>query len=118
MRLKILKIALTIALSGCAGNPPKQERPVKFYGGVPEKSSMCRVVKRDLVAFAQKIARHQRTKNFAPQIINASVARDALECIKADEQAFSSMVGIPADDLRVLLQYQESLLYRCEKWRN
>lgn len=117
MRLKNWKIALTIVLSSCAGSPPKQERPVKFYGGVPERASMCRVQKETLVGFAKKIAKHQRTRNYAERVIDAAVAKDALECIRADESKFANMVGIPADDLRVLLQFQEELLYACERWR-
>src|SRR3990167_8793733 len=101
MQSKKLKTLLTIALSlaGCAGTAPKQERPVKFYGGVPEQSSMCRVEKAALVRFVQKIARNQVTKDYAAQAIDVALAKDALECIKADEKRFATLVGIPADDL-------------------
>lgn len=121
MRSKNLKTALmaglSILLASCAGSPPKQERPVKFYGGVPERAAMCRVNKETLIAAAKRIARHSRTKAYAKKVIEASVAADAIECIGASEQKFASMVGIPADDLRVLLQFQEDLLYGCERWK-
>lgn len=116
MLSKTLKTALILTLSSCAGSPPKLERPVKLYSGSPSRQAMCRRTKESLAKFVKSNAQHTNTKNYARQVINQIIAEDGIECVKADSQAFGAMVGIPADDLRVLLQYQENLLYKCEKW--
>ena len=116
MRLKSFRIALILALSSCSGSPPKLERPIALYGGIPERQEMCTVLPDTLTAFVRKIARHSRTKAYAKQAIDRALATGLL-CIKASDPKFASMVGIPADDLRVLLQYNENLLYSCKSWK-
>lgn len=119
MQSKIWKILLISILSGCAGTPPKLERPVSYYAGIPERSSMCRNVKSNLVDFLKKIAKHQGTRDQVENIVNTAFQADPLgvECVKADEPNFAALVGISADDLRVLLQYMENLVYKCERWK-
>lgn len=119
MRSKILRTSLiaTLSLAGCAGTPPKLERPVKYYGGVPEMGAMCRNTKKNLAAWLKGIAQHEFTRANAEPGVEALLAPDDIECIRADAKEFAALVGVPADDLRVLLQYQENLLYNCEKWK-
>lgn len=117
MLSKTWKIALILALSSCSGSPPKPERPIKMYSGSPGRQAMCRRTKESLAKFVKEVAQHSATRNLAREAINEIVAQDAIECIKADSAAFAQIVGIPADDLRVLLQYQENLLYKCERWK-
>lgn len=125
MPLKTLKILLIAVLSlafltSCAGKPPAMERPVKFYGGVPERESMCRnVTRKSFANWIRQIARHQRTRAYADKAVAYALAADKkeLECIRADEPGFAKLIGMPADDLRVLLQHIEDLVYSCEKWK-
>lgn len=115
--LRTSRILLILALSSCAGSPPKMERPIKLYNGTPSKLALCRLTKGQVAGFAKSIAQHSRTKAYADRVVRAALALDALECIRADEAKFSEFVGIHADDLRVILQYQENLLYSCQKWK-
>lgn len=117
MTLKTSLIAtLSLALYACAGSPPKMERPVKFYSGSASKQAMCRRTTARMVAFVKEIAKHDETKRYAAQVLAQALAKDDDECIKSSDPAFNTMIGTPADDLRVLLQYQEELLYKCQKW--
>lgn len=120
MRLKSFRTALISILSlsflSCSGSPPKLERPIEMYGGIPERQEMCLVTPDTLTAFVQRIAKHQRTRAYAPAVIQ-QVLVTGLKCIKASDPKFAAMVGIPADDLRVLLQYNENLIYKCAKWK-
>lgn len=121
MRLKISRIllisTLSVSLMSCAGNPPKLERKVKYYGGVPSRKSLCRSTKESLVDFLKKFAIHDLTRANAEAAVDKLLVDDGTECVSADSKEFSSMVGIRSDDLRVLLQFQENLLYSCEKWK-
>lgn len=112
-----LTVGLSFLLTACAGTPPKLERPIKLYTGTPSRIAICRLTKAQVAGFAKSVAQHQRTKAYADKVVNAALVRDALECIAADSAKFSEFVGIHADDLRVLLQYQENLLYSCERWK-
>lgn len=121
MLRKISKISLTVILSAitfsCAGSPPKMEHPVKFYTGSPSRQAMCRRTKARMTEYIRQIAQYQQTVDYAPKVLAAIMAADASECIKADAKEFGAMIGLTAEDMRVLLQYQENLLYKCEKWK-
>jgi hypothetical protein len=113
----LISVASSLILVSCAGSPPKLERPVKLYNGTPSKLGVCRLTKGQVTAWAESIAQHQTSKAYAGKVINRALAVDALECIRADSAAFKGVIGILADDFRVLLQYQENLLYSCAKWK-
>lgn len=119
--LKILLIStLSLALFSCAGTPPKLEHPVNLYDGTPSRTSMCRKTKESLIQQLQTWAQYGFTKAHVRSAVGGFLAQQepaALDCIRADSPGFASMVGMPADDLRVLLQYIENLLYSCEKWK-
>lgn len=117
MRSKIWKTFLIVALSSCSGSPPKPERPIKLYSGSPTREAMCRRTQANVAKFVNANARHMRTKSYAREYIAKVMAEDGLECISANAKEFAELVGIPADDLRVMLQYQENLIYKCERWK-
>lgn len=117
---KTLRIAtLSLLLASCAGKPPVMEHPVKFYSGSPSKQAMCRRTKAALTKWVQAIAQHSQTRQYAARVLESALAEDpkAEECIKADAKEFGSLIGVTAEDMKVLLQYQENLLYSCEKWK-
>lgn len=116
---KILPIAtLNFLLFSCAGKPPVMEHPVKFYSGSPSRQSMCRRTQKAMTEFVKKIAKHQLTKDHAEEVLASVMADDSEDCVKASDPAFGKMLGLTADDMRVLLQFQENLLYSCQKWKN
>lgn len=124
MLSKTWKISRTVILSAllasCAGKPPAMERKVIFYGGVPEREAMCRnVTRKSMAKWIQAIAQHSRTRAYAEKAVEFALAADAreIECIKADTPGFAKLIGMPADDLRVLLQHIENLIYSCERWK-
>jgi hypothetical protein len=114
---KILLIA-TLSLSACSGNPPKMERQIKLWAGTPERKAICRLTNESITDWAQAIAQHTRTKLFASKVINRVMVAYRTECVAADSNDFKRYAGISFDDLRVLLQYQENLLYSCKKWKD
>lgn len=114
---KILRISLILTLSACAGNPPKMERKIKLWNGTPERSAMCRTAVTKAVAFARKHLKQDASKSYAGQVVRAALVDDAVECIKSDDSKFAAFVGLTADDLGVLLRYQENLLYQCAEWK-
>lgn len=115
------KILLTGALSAllfsCAGSPPKMERPIKMWSGTPERGSICRLTQSQVGNMVHAIAQFTRTKSYASKVLARAMAADAFECIRAEDPKFATFAGITFDDLRVLLQYQENLLYSCERWK-
>lgn len=125
MPWKTWKTLLTAILSAsllfsCAGKPPAMERPVKFYGGVPERKAMCRnVTRKSMANWLRAIAQHSRTRAYADKAVAHALAADAreLECIASDSSGFAKLIGLPTDDLRVLLQHIENLVYSCERWK-
>ena len=112
-------LLLAVVLAACAGKPPVMEHPVKFYSGSPSRQAMCRRTKEALTKWVVAIAQHSRTRQFASKVLDQALAEDPKgeDCIKADAKEFGSLIGLTADDMRVLLQYQENLLYSCEKWK-
>lgn len=119
MNLKTSLIAtLSFLLLSCAGKPPVMEHPVKFYSGSPSRQSMCRRTQARMVAFVKEIAQHQFTADHAKEALASVMAPDGEDCVKASDPAFGNMLGLTAEDMRVLLQFQENLLYSCEKWRD
>ncbi len=118
---KILLIAtLNFLLVGCAGTAPKLERKISVYHGAPERVSLCRESTAQLVARVEKWAQNDFTRMNVRGVLQKALASSepaALECIRADSREFATMLGLPADDMRVLLQYIENLLYSCERWK-
>lgn len=117
---RLLIATLSVSLLSCAGKPPDMERPIKYYGGIPSRKAMCRnVTQESMTAFVQKIANHSLTRNYAQELVAAYVDQPTkgLECIPAEDKKFATLIGLPADDLRVLLQHIENLVYKCQKWK-
>lgn len=113
----LLIVAVNLCLLSCAGAPPKLERPVKFYSGSPSKEAMCRRTKAALTDWAVRMVRRPESRRYAVQAIRSALAEDGVECIPANAKEFGQMIGVPADDMRVLLQFQENLLFSCERWK-
>lgn len=113
-------LLLAVVLAACAGKPPVMDHPVKFYSGSPSRQAMCRRTKEALTKWVVAIAQRSQTRKYAARVLEQALAADPKgeDCIKADAKEFGALIGVPADDMRVLLQYQENLLYSCERWRN
>jgi hypothetical protein len=118
--LSVLALLAACVLAACAGKAPVMEHPVKFYSGSPSRQAMCRRTKEAMAKFAVAIAQHEQTRKYAARVLEQVMAEDPKgeECIQASEKAFGSMIGLTAEDMRVLLQYQENLVYGCAKWKN
>ncbi len=110
-------IIIALLLAGCAGNPPKMERPVKLWNGTPERQSLCRTSVDKAVAFAKKHLARDLSKSSAAKYMRSALLQDAVECIGANQKEFAAFVALTAEDLGVLLRYQENLLFSCQKWK-
>lgn len=119
--MKLLKNFRTLLIAtfavSCAGKPPEMDRPVTFYYGNASRQEMCQAQQRRIVAWLQKMAKHSTTRKYIPQYAKAMLARDSGACIAANDQRFEQLVGMSVDDLGALLQYQEDLIYKCERWK-
>lgn len=94
------------------------EHQIKFYSGSPSRQAMCRRSRVSVAKWVNGIALHFATRKYAERVLAKIMASDSEECISSGDPAFSSMIGITAEDMRVLLQFQEELIHRCQKWSN
>lgn len=118
--LKNFRILLIAALaSSCAGKPPQMERPATFYYGEPSRGEMCQAEVQRVVAWVKKTAKYKQTRKYAERILraNLNLMASASSCINARDPRFATLVGIPVDDLGMMLKHMEDLVYSCEKWK-
>ena len=120
MLQKICKIAListSSLLLSCAGSAPKPERPIKLWNGTPERLAVCRTTLNKAEAFAKKHLRSDFSKSNVRRALMSALAPDGVECVSSDDPRFAAFLALTADDLGVILRYQENLLYSCERWK-
>lgn len=84
------KIVLIVILTSC-GNAPKLPRPIKVWKASQERVGICRSQDRDV--------------DKSPQ------------CIPADALEFNNYSCISWDDLGVVIEYIETLIHSCKKWK-
>jgi hypothetical protein len=78
---------------------------------------MCRTTVAKAVSFAKRSLVSDTSKAYVSKVMQAALVKDAVECVRADQKEFAAFVGLTADDLGVLLRYQESLIFNCAKWK-
>lgn len=114
-RISLISV-LSFLLFSCAGTAPKLEHPVKFWNGTPERSAVCRTSSKKVIAFVQRELITDTARQQAATAIREALARDQVECVAADSEAFGGFVALTFEDIGALLRFQENLLFKCEKW--
>lgn len=100
--------ALLVLVSCKPGDAPVMARKVKVYNGAPEMNGICRMStetlaqKIDGVEFLLKRV-HQGTK--------------AMVCIDARDEKFKEYSCMTFDDLGVLYDYIQTLIFECKEWK-
>lgn len=112
------KIALIATLSSCKGKPPVMDHPVQVYYGVHQKSAMCPATRASVARWVTSLAKKKLSKKYAAMVVYAALKPDALECIKANQEAFDTLIALPTADFEAVLKFQEDLIYSCERWKN
>lgn len=112
-----LILTLSLFLFGCGGIPPKLEHPVKMYLGAPEVGGICRLKKSAIARLAKKYLAKDESRNQVDSAVSVMFSKDEIECVDARSNEFKSYACYSLEDNRVLLRYQENLLYSCEKWK-
>jgi len=110
--------ALSFFLVACAGTPPKMERPIKIYNGVPESREICRLSRSAVSNFAQKTLREDLSKQEMRKNIASFISQGGADCIDTTDREFAKYAALKFDDLKVLIRYQEKLIFSCEQWKN
>lgn len=108
--MRSFSILMTLlVLVSCAGAPPYQDRKVKIWNGSPEEAGICRMSTVDL---------KQKTGILLPTFMMKKIHQGTTrsECIQATDLAFQKYACLTFDDLGVLYDYIEKLIYSCKKW--
>lgn len=114
MRSFLQLISLFILVS-CAGTPPYQSRKVKIWNGAPEEAGICRMSTLDLKEEIESIINKDMAVTLR-QMKKVHQGTTSMECITATDQAFKKYACLTFDDLGVLYDYIETLIYSCKKW--
>jgi len=118
--LKNFRILLIATLvSSCAGKPPEMERPLTMYYGEPSRGEMCQAEAQRVLVWVQKNLRYKASRKYAAKLLHANLNQlaTASSCISAKDPRFGTLVGLPVNDLGMLLKHMENLVYSCEKWK-
>lgn len=104
-----LRLFALLFLVSCAGVPPYQERKVKIWNGAPEVGGVCRMSTPEL---------KEKTQIKAPVFLMKRIHQGTkeVECIQATDEAFKKYACLTFEDLGVLYDYIETLIYSCKKW--
>lgn len=93
------------------------EHPVKLYNGAPEVGGICRLKQAAIAKWAKKNLAQEESKKYVNAAVKQMFSEDDVECIDAKSDKFKSYGCYSFEDIRVMLRYEENLLYSCEKWK-
>lgn len=109
-------ILASLLMVGCAGSPPKMERPVKLFNGAPERGAVCRLSKKAIARVAKKLLKTREAKDQVSDVVKVMFAPDEIDCVSASSREFASYGCYTFSDIGVMLRWQEALLHSCDKW--
>lgn len=114
---KTLQLLSLIFLVSCAGHAPQMERKVKIWNGAPEEAGICRLSTANLKNEIELNLPDGR-KIQLPLKLFKKVHQGYLgtQCLQATDPSFEKYACLTFDDLGVLYDYIEKLIYSCKKW--
>lgn len=108
MKSFIQVCALLILVSCQHGNVPQMERKIKIWNGAPEENGICRMTTDDL---ADKL----NTVNYILKGVHKGTRN--YECIDARDEKFKEYASLTFDDLGVMYNYIQTLIFSCKEWK-
>lgn len=91
------------------------ERKVKIWNGAPEEAGICRMSTKDLKSNIEEVIGRD-TKIPVRLMKKIHQGYIGMECLQATDQAFQQYACLTFEDLGVLYDYIEKLIYSCKKW--
>lgn len=105
-----MKLLLLIILVSCAGTPPYQSRKIKIWNGAPEVGGICRMSSKGL-------KREVDLQLPLPLIKKVHQGFIGQECLAAIDPTFKTYACLTFDDIGVLYDYIQTLIYSCKEWK-
>ena len=104
-----LQLCSLLALISCQhGEAPAMARKVKVWNGAPEENGICRMSTENLASKIDGVEFllsrvHKGTKSF--------------ECLDARNDEFKKYSCMTFEDLGVLYDYIQTLIFECKEWK-
>ena len=105
-----LRLCALLFLVSCAGVPPYQSRKIKVWNGSPEMAGICRMSSKDLKSAVNIPLPSQMIKKVHQGFIG-------MECMPSTDPEFKNYACLTFEDMGVLYDYIQTLLYSCKEWK-
>lgn len=95
------------------------ERKIEVWNGAPEYGAICRKNAPDVKAFIESESSRADIRDYSGKIVATMIKEpgNGFRCITTDSPEFAEFGAIRFDDIGVILRYTETLINRCERWK-
>jgi hypothetical protein len=103
-----LQLCALLCLVSCmTGDAPLMAQKIKVWNGAPEEAGICRSSTNDLAVKLE-------TVSFLLKQSHTGTTRKV--CLSSTDESFKQYACLTFEDLKVLHDYIQTLIYTCKKW--